>query len=142
MSQLECFVSTDRDRFDLDWVHHVLATDTYWAKGRDRSITETAFENSIAYGLYTAAGQQIGCARVTTDHSTFAYLADVYVDPAQRGHGLSRFLLDRIFTDLDAVGLRRTALFTQGAEGLYEKYDFVPAEQGDSTCMVRRNPTS
>ena len=36
MSGHEYAISDDPERLDLDWIHRVLSTDTYWAEGRSR----------------------------------------------------------------------------------------------------------
>ena len=49
-----------------------------------------AVANSLCFGIYTAAGEQVGLVRVISDYATFAYLCDVYVLETHRGRGLSK----------------------------------------------------
>src|SRR5262245_21357766 len=101
----EVQVSTDRARLDLDAVHGFLAG-SYWATGIPREIMERSFEHSLCFGAYLS-GQQVGFARVISDHATFAYICDVFVSPACRGHGVGKRLMAAIMAHPDLQGLRR-----------------------------------
>jgi GNAT superfamily N-acetyltransferase len=81
-------ISTDPARLDLEAIWGWLR-DSYWSPGIPRQTVERAIRNSIPFGIYDGA-RQVGFARVVTDCATFAYLADVFVDPAARGRGLYR----------------------------------------------------
>ena len=89
-------VSTARDRLDVNAIHAFLSERSYWALGISRERLERAIEHSVPFGVYHASGKQIGFARAITDRETFAYLADVYIDEAYRGHGLSKLLLEAV----------------------------------------------
>jgi GNAT superfamily N-acetyltransferase len=73
--------------------------------------------------------------------ATYAYLSDVFVVEAYRGRGLSKWLMECILAHPDLQGLRRFALFTRDAQGLYERYGFGPAA-GPSTYLERRWPNA
>ncbi|GIJ75956.1 Acetyltransferase (GNAT) family protein [Micromonospora phaseoli] len=120
-------ISTDPDRLDLDLVHTWLCTDAYWALGRDRETVVRAFAGSIGFGVYHPVdGRQVAVARVITDRATFAYLCDVYVDRAERGHGLGTWLAGAVRDHLGGLGVRRILLATNDAHGVYEKIGFSP----------------
>ena len=80
-------VSTNRERLDIARIHGFL-TRAYWSPGIPRDVVERAIAHSLPFGLYASAGAQVGFARAITDRATYAYLADVYVESAHRGHGL------------------------------------------------------
>ena len=83
--------STDPDRIDAARVHELVSEHTYWAKGRPREVMDAAIAGSRPYGVYRRdTGEQVAFARVVTDGVTFAWLADVIVDPALRGQGLGK----------------------------------------------------
>lgn len=65
-----------------------------------------------------------GFARVVTDHATFAWLCDVYVDRSARGEGLGTALVTAVRDHFAPLGLRRILLTTDDAHGLYEKLGF------------------
>ncbi|MEU4477032.1 GNAT family N-acetyltransferase [Micromonospora sp. NPDC023966] len=124
-------LSTDPDRLDLDRVHHWLSTDAYWALGRDRDTVGRAFAGSIGFGVYRPGdGRQVAVARVVTDRATFAWLCDVYVDPAERGRGLGTWLAGAARDHLAEWGVRRLLLATADAHGVYAKLGFTPVEPG------------
>ena len=133
----EFVVSTDRSRLDIDLVHEYLAS-SYWATGMPRAVLERAIENSLTFGVY-ATGQQVGFARTITDLATYAYLSDVFILEAYRGRGLSKWLMECILAHPDLQGLRRFALFTRDAQGLYERFGFEPP-RGSSVYLERWAP--
>ena len=64
---------------------------------------------------------QIAYARVVTDHATFAWLCDVYVDPSHRGGGLGSWLIDTIVSTLASPHLKRVLLSTHDAHDWHER---------------------
>lgn len=118
-------ISTDPDRIDLDRVHAWLAGDAYWARGRERETVARSFAGSIGFGAYRPDdGRQVAVARVVTDRATFAWLCDVYVDPAERGRGLGTWLAGAVRDHLAELGVRRILLATLDAHGVYAKLGF------------------
>ncbi|GGM21505.1 MULTISPECIES: GNAT family N-acetyltransferase [Micromonospora] len=119
--------SADPQRIDLDLVHRWLSTDAYWALGRDRDLVERAFAGSLGFGVYRPGDhRQVAVARVVTDHATFAWLCDVYVDRAERGRGLGSWLAGAVRDHLSDLGVRRIVLATLDAHGVYAKLGFDP----------------
>jgi GNAT superfamily N-acetyltransferase len=130
-------VSDDPARLDFDVVHGYL-TRSYWSPGIARDRVERAARHSLAFGLYDA-GVQIGYARVVTDRTTFAYLADVFVLEAHRGRGLGVFLVESVLGHPEVQGLRRWMLATRDAHGLYARFGFTAL--ADPATMMER-PTA
>lgn len=120
----EYTVSDDRWRVDREVVHAFLS-DCYWARGIPRATVERSIRHSLCFGVYRGK-EQVGFARVITDHATFAYLADVFVVAGHRGRGLSKFLMDCVVAHPELQGLRRFLLGTRDAHGLYARYGFAP----------------
>jgi N-acetylglutamate synthase-like GNAT family acetyltransferase len=116
-------VSPDTDRLNVDVIHTFLAQDSYWSLGIPRSTVERAIENSLCFGVYHR-GAQVGFARIVTDKSTFALLADVFILEAHRGKGLSKRLMRCVVEHQDLQGLRRFLLLTSDAHGLYRQFGF------------------
>jgi N-acetylglutamate synthase-like GNAT family acetyltransferase len=117
-------ISTDNSKLDLAFVHAFL-TNSYWAKGIPMELVEQSIEHSLTFGIYNADGKQVGFARVITDHTTFAYLADVFIDEQLRGRGLSKMLMRFIFSFRQFKRLRRFMLATRDAHKLYEQFGFA-----------------
>jgi GNAT superfamily N-acetyltransferase len=120
-------LSTDPARIDLDRVHHWLSTDAYWALGRPRDTVARSIAGSAVFGIYRPDdGAQVAFARVVTDHATFGWLCDVYVDPGERGRGLGRWLVGCAREVLATRGVRRLLLATEDAHVLYAGIGFQP----------------
>ncbi|NBE50885.1 GNAT family N-acetyltransferase [Streptomyces boluensis] len=125
-------ISTDPARIDADQVYAWLSTDAYWAVGRSREKQDRAIAESLNFGAYEAdSGRQVAYARVITDHADFAWLCDVYVAPAARGHGVGTALVAAVRDELEPYGLRRILLATADAHGVYEKLGFKPLRDPD-----------
>jgi GNAT superfamily N-acetyltransferase len=117
-------ISTDRSRIDLPRVHRFLSTEAYWSPGVSRSVVERSIEGSLPFGVYLG-DEQVGFARVVTDYATFAWVADVYIEEAHRGHGLGKRLVEAILGHPELRGLRRWMLATADAHGLYRQFGFA-----------------
>jgi GNAT superfamily N-acetyltransferase len=116
-------ISTDPQRLNVELIHRFLAEESYWSPGIPRSIVERAIENSLCFGVYDPAAQ-VGFARVVTDRSTFALLADLFILEPHRGKGLSKWLMHCVVGHEDLQGLRRLLLLTSDAHGLYRQFGF------------------
>ncbi|MET9348574.1 GNAT family N-acetyltransferase [Streptomyces termitum] len=125
-------ISADPARLDAARVHHWLSTDAYWAQGRPRTTQDRAIAGSLNFGAYhRETGEMAAYARVVTDHATFAWLCDVYVDRPARGTGLGTALAAAVRDHLEPYGLRRIMLATADAHGVYEKVGFTPLQNPD-----------
>ncbi|MFF1492276.1 GNAT family N-acetyltransferase [Streptomyces sp. NPDC058304] len=123
-------MSTDPARLDAALIHRWLSQDAYWALGRSREKQDQAIAGSLNFGVYdTASGAQLGYARVVTDRATFAWLCDVYIDPAVRGKGLGTGLAAAVRDHLAPYGLRRVLLATADAHAVYAKAGFASMAQ-------------
>ena len=131
-------ISDDPGRLDVAAIHAYL-TRSYWATGVPLEIVERSVRNSLCLGLYTAAGAQVGLARVVTDFATFAWLCDVYVLEPHRGRGLSKALMRAVVTHPRLQGVRRITLGTRDAHGLYTQFGFTPLAKPESQ-MEKRQP--
>jgi GNAT superfamily N-acetyltransferase len=119
-------LTDDTARLNVELVHHWLATDTYWARGRPLEVLHAAIAGSTPYGVYRRAdGRQVAFARVVSDGEVFAYLCDVYVDRDFRGAGLGSWLVACVRDELARRGLRRFLLTTWDAQGVYARLGFA-----------------
>lgn len=115
--------SFDQERFQWDRLHAFLSS-TYWSPGIDRERVVRAFRHSLAVGAFTPEGEQVACARMVTDATSFGYLADVFVHEAHRGGGLGRRMTQLLLDHPDVRGLRRILLATRDAHGVYAACGF------------------
>ena len=116
-------IDTDKARLDIDLIHDYLSREAYWSKNIPKALLVRAIENSLCFGAY-ADRQQVGFARVITDYAVFAYIGDVFVLPEHRGRGVSKLLMRGITEHASLQGLRRWALVTHDAHGLYRQFGF------------------
>lgn len=120
----EFTIHTDKTKMDIPVIHRYI-TRSYWAEGIPFETVAKAVEGSLCFGVFHGE-KQIGIARVITDTATFAYLCDVFIDESYRGRGLGKWLMETILGHESLQGLRRIALTTKDAHGLYSQYGFSP----------------
>lgn len=122
-------ISTDDELLDVNVIYNYL-THSYWATGRTLETVQQSLEYSLNFGLYFE-NQQIGLARVITDYTTFAYLADVFILKEYRGNGLGKWLLKTIMEWGKLQPTKGWVLKTRDAHGLYKKYGFQEIAEAD-----------
>lgn len=134
-------------RLDIDRIHGWLAS-SYWSPGIARSLVERAIAGSHCLGAYRA-GEQVGYARAVTDRATFAWIADVWIDEAVRGQGLGRRMVDWFVQHPEYAGIRRIALVTADAHGVYAALGFnaplrpdryMERLSAEAVAMLRASP--
>ncbi len=105
---------------DFARVHGWLA-DTYWSPGIPQPLIERGFAHSaLTAGAYRG-DEQVGCLRVVSDLTRFAYVADVFVDTAHRGHGLARAMVRFALDHPDLAMVYQWFLGTADAHGVYQE---------------------
>ncbi len=124
-SQEDYLISTDPSLIQINVVHHYLSTTSYWAQNIPLLTVEKAIQNALCFGVYHKANQ-IGFARIISDKATFAYLADVFILPAEQNKGLGKWLMQVIHQHPELQGLRRWLLTTKDAHGLYHQFGWQP----------------
>ncbi len=124
----EYLLSLDKARLQIDVIEDFLTQRSYWAQNRSKSSIIQTIQNSVCFGIFHK-GVQVAFGRLVTDHVTFAWLCDVYVDDAQQGLGLGKWLVAAVCAYVDQHGIRQTLLATRDAQGLYQDYGgFAPLE--------------
>jgi GNAT superfamily N-acetyltransferase len=123
-----------QDRVDREEVHRFISEVSYWGKGRPRETQDRLIdEASRVVGLYHG-DRQIGFCRAFTDGLAVAYLADVYVLPDYRGHGLGEALVREMIEHGPYAGVK-WLLHTTDMHPLYRKFGF---EEPNYKVMERR----
>lgn len=118
-------LSDDPVRIDTPRVHGWLAS-SYWTPGIAREQVERQNAGSHCLGAYHPEQGQVGFARVISDRASFAWVADVWVDEAVRGQGLGRRMVNWFVDHPDYASVRRFALTTADAHGVYAQLGFTP----------------
>ena len=132
------FISTDSSLLNIDVIYNYLSTESYWAKNIPKELVIKSIINSLCFGLYQQQ-KQVGFARVVTDKTTFAYLADVFILEEYRKKGLSKWLIETIQAYPDLQGLRRWMLGTRDAHGLYEKLGWTVLDEDTRKRFMQRH---
>jgi len=130
-------ISLDPSELQLEAIHGYL-TRSYWSPGISRELVEKAVRHSLCVGAYDGAGRQVGFARLVTDHTTFGYLADVFVLEGHRGRGLSKAMVGAIMALPEVQGMRRLMLATRDAHGLYARLGWEPVGDASTLMQIRR----
>lgn len=122
------WITDDNTAADIDYITDSL-NKTYWAEGRSREIVEKSVQNSVLLSMFDKE-KPIGFARLVTDHSTFAWLCDVYIEPSYRGQELGKWLM-KCTLEHPSTHVRINLLATRDAHGLYKQYGYDMKE-----CMI------
>jgi GNAT superfamily N-acetyltransferase len=130
-------ITTDLSRMDLDRVHDWLARKSYWAGRMPRTVFDRAVRGSLCFGAIKMDAT-VGFARVISDRATFAYVSDVFVDPAHRGTGISKAVMAAVVVHPELQDLRLWVLATADAHGLYARHGFT-ALAAPQRYMERRD---
>ncbi|KAM0335096.1 hypothetical protein ACHAQA_000131 [Verticillium albo-atrum] len=155
----EYLVSTNPSLLPVPTLVNIFdSSEFYWAKTLSPSAMKEMIENSLCFGLYgkrqaDTSGEScnhvglelIGFARCVTDFITFIYFTDVWVDPAQQGHGLGSWLVECVHETVEAMpDLRRSLLFTADwsrSVPFYEKLmdmKLIESRRGEGLAIMER----
>lgn len=76
-------ITTLLDDMDLGVIYEFISN-SYWGKGIPRERLEKSLRHSFCFAVLDDENQLVAFARLITDRTTFAYLADVFVVEAHR----------------------------------------------------------
>lgn len=128
-------IDDDPRRIDRAVVIDFLTTHAYWGRWRSAADIHAQLDGAwrMVGGYARPSGRMVGFARAVSDGVALAYLADVFVDPACRGHGLGVALVQAMIEDGPGRDFR-WLLHTSDAHGLYRKFGFA---EPDGTYLER-----
>lgn len=110
-------------RFDFERCHGWLR-ESYWSPDITRAEVERGFRrSSFVAGAYHG-GTQVGCLRLVTDFTRFAYVMDVFVTPECRGRGLGGALVRFALTHPELSLVYKWTLATADAHAVYRRAGF------------------
>lgn len=135
------FISDDPALVDAGRFATWIAEESWWGAGRPREIILRSLEESHVYGVYADDETQVAVARVVTDHATFAYLCDVFVDTGYRGKGIGTWLTRCIVDDMRTRGINRFLLATTDAHEVYRRAGFTPVARPSAWMEIDDRPT-
>ncbi|WP_409420270.1 GNAT family N-acetyltransferase [Pseudaeromonas sp. ZJS20] len=115
-------ISTEPSRLQRELIHELLRQH-YWSKDVSSALVDKAIAGSLCFGLYRDDAQ-LGFARVVTDKATFAYLAEVWLDPELEEPALGEWLIATVLSHPDLQGLQRVLLSDPQVHELYRRHGF------------------
>lgn len=134
---MQYFISSDKDKLDIEAIHDYLCNKSYWAKGRSLERVKKSIENSLCFGIYDNQHNMLGFGRVVTDKIVFAYLMDFLIFEPYQGKGLGTYLAKHIISHSDLQDVRLWFLATNTAHGFYEKLGFKRIEDTEKHMYIR-----
>ena len=100
---------------------------------RDPELLVRAIRNStFVVTARNPDGELVGLARAVSDDATICYLQDILVDPAFRGSGVGRALLEAVQSRFGHV--RQTVLLTDNEPGQRAFYQALGFTEGGDFC--------
>lgn len=131
------YISTDRSKMDVNFIHDYLCNRSYWAKGRTLESVKRSLEHSVCLSAFTREGKQIGFARFVTDYVVFAWVMDVFVIDGYQGKGIGKSLIQHILDYPGMDQVKGIGLRTNDAHALYQKFGFGEILDTE-TWMIRK----
>jgi N-acetylglutamate synthase-like GNAT family acetyltransferase len=128
--------SDRHEELDLEELQALFRLGAFWAKERTLAGLAIAISNSKPVVTVWDEQKLIGHARATSDGIYRATIWDVVIDPAYRGAGLGRKLVQTVLAHPNVCNVERVYLMTTHQQKFYEQIGF---EQNSSTTLVLFN---
>ncbi len=118
---------------------------TFWAAGRTREQLSRLLRGSLIVAALEE-GRLLGFARAISDGVARAWIYDVIVQPAVRGRGIGRLVMQALLAHPGLVGVGRVCLTTRDAEPFYVPMGFrtvarLETPHGASAMMWLERPS-
>ena len=117
---------------------------TDWHANIPEEVFRKACDHSVCFGILSEDPTRdwphalVAFGRVVTDRTTYAYLCDVIVHPARRGEGHANRIVHATLEHPEIGRLRRYALLSRHAAGLYRKLGFVDGDAAVTYLEIHR----
>jgi GNAT superfamily N-acetyltransferase len=127
-------------RIDFDRVYAWMISTYWWEYGLTRGKCERgARRSTLVIGAYHK-NEQVAYCRVVSDTIRFAWLADVFVEPAHRKKGMARAMVKYAIDHPDLAEVTKWTLATRDAQGVYAAVGFGPVVHPENMMELRREP--
>ena len=110
----------------------------FWSPGiKIDEVKQGAENSSLVVGAF-CDNVQVGFARVISDKTRFAYIADVYVDENYRRHGIAKEMMHFILSHELLKDVYQWYLVSAARE-LYEKVGFTDLSEPEKWMEIRQS---
>jgi GNAT superfamily N-acetyltransferase len=131
-------INDDIESIDFRKVTEWLAA-SYWSpRISQREVDRGARNSSLVMAAYDAENNQVGYGRLVSDKTRFAYIMDVFVDPAHRGKGLAGAMIRFAMDHPEYQDVYQWLLATWDAHHVYEKLGFKPLDHPERWMILRK----
>ena len=131
-------LNDDMESIDFRRVTEWLAG-SYWSPRISQTEVEKGARNSsLVVGAYGTEGEQVGYARMASDKTRFAYIMDVFVEPAHRRQGLAGAMVRFAMDHPEYRDVYQWLLATHDAHHVYERLGFKPLDHPERWMVLRK----
>lgn len=115
--------------------------DVFWSIGiKEDEVVKASANSALLVGVFDSE-RQIAFARVISDKTRFAYIADVVVHKDYRNKGIARSMIEYILNHHELKDVYQWLLKTRDAHGLYEKSGFkLISDPGSWMGIMKERP--
>ena len=125
------------DNMDFERVTEMLSKTVWSPSIKIDEVKQGAFYSALVVGAF-CGNLQVGYARVISDRTKIAYIADVNVDKNYRRNGIATKIMKYILSHESLKDVYRWWLrYADGAKELYEKVGFVNGKEPERWMEIR-----
>jgi N-acetylglutamate synthase-like GNAT family acetyltransferase len=127
------------ENMDFEKITKMLSN-SYWSPNiKINEVKKGAINSALVVGAFSNEEGQIGYARVISDKTKFAYIADVYIDVNFRKKGLGQKIIKYILNHKELTDVFQWLLITKDAHGVYSNVGFNPVTRPLDWMEIRKN---
>ena len=117
-----------------------MLSNSYWSPNiKINEVKKGAINSALVVGAFSNEEGQIGYARVISDKTKFAYIADVYIDVNFRKKGLGQKIIKYILNHKELTDVIQWLLITKDAHGVYSNVGFNPVTRPLDWMEIRKS---
>ncbi len=136
MSQNDIILRDGMDQMNFQQVTAMLAS-SKWSPGiKIEEVVKGATYSALVVGAFLK-DEQIGYARVISDRTRFAYIADVFVREDSRHRGVASRMMRHMMEHPSLKDVYQW-LLKSAANDLYSKLGFLPLSNPDEWMIIRK----
>lgn len=134
----EIIIKDGFDKMDFEKVTGMLSH-AFWSPGIGLDeVKKGAANSALVVGAFVQGNRQVGYARVISDKTRFAYIADVYVDEIYRKKSIGQNMINYILSHDELKDVYQWLLITRDAHGVYRKVGFETIATPSAWMEIRK----